>query len=41
MQGSKRFLAKRLIEAIVIEQTKLVYKQEAATRKIAQQKKAA
>jgi len=46
MQGSKRLLAERLVEAIVTEKAKLVYKQEAATRKIAkewamQQKKAA
>jgi len=37
MQGSKRLLAKRLIEAIVIEKAKLVYKQEAATREIAKE----
>ena len=39
MQGSKRLLAKRLIEAIVAEKTgaKLVYKQEATTRKIAKE----
>jgi len=37
MQGLKRLLAKRLIEAIVTEKAKLVYKQEATTRKIAKE----
>ena len=37
IQDSKRVLTKGLIEAIITEKVKLVYKQEAATRKIAKE----